>query len=117
MTRLVRRGIIQRGSRDDVDEGKAASSEILREIAARWLKSTQHLLLQAREHQYRDIEPGIMFEEFLQFNYEMELFLFNGTCRIAMVHMRKPGDEGPVGDGYRLYDRDWHRLEPVPAAW
>jgi len=110
----VKDGLIQRHSRscDDADLGRSATSEILQEIASGWLDSPEYLLLQARECQYRGIGPGIMFEEYLQFEYELEMFLFNGVCQITMVHLRKYDDGAPVSDGYRLYDREWLRLEP-----
>jgi len=57
------------------------------------------------------VKQGILFEQFLEpVDHELQLFLFNGRCRLAMVFYR---DFFHRGGTHRLYDEHWRELGPA----
>jgi hypothetical protein len=110
MSLLVIDGIVQGGNRDLKGAGRKADTEYLRRVAQGWLGSKPEARRRLRERQYRFVEPGILFEQRIDpMDYEVQLFLFNGHCRFAMVCFRGFHHSGA---SHRLYDEHWQRLAP-----
>ena len=105
---LVVDGRFEGMNRDRKLVGKYANNIYLRILAFRWLWPGKFL---SREVHYRYVRPGILFEEFIDpVDYELQLFLFSGICRMTMVLKR--GFYHRQGTVYRLYDQNWCRLKP-----
>jgi len=111
MSLLVVDGIVQGGNRNIVFKGRRADSGILQSVARAWLESPAEHLRRARERHYGFVKQGILFEQFLEpVDHELQLFLFNGRCRLAMVFYR---DFFHRGATHRLYDENWRELGPA----
>lgn len=110
---LIVDGSIRGGNRSLTGAGYIADSELLQKIAKYWIHSEQELQRRSRERHYQFVKPRIIFEQFLKpVDYELQLFLFNGHCRFAMVFYRQFFHEGVT---HRLYDEHWQLLNPGSA--
>jgi hypothetical protein len=113
MCMLVVDRISRGGNRRLAGAGRVADSEFLRQVALAWFHSRREQQRRLWERQYQFVRPGILFERFLDpIDYELQLFLFNGRCRFAMVFYRGFHHRGAT---HRLYDGDWTRLPPGSA--
>ncbi len=116
MNLLVRNRVIEGQIHNKTEAGQPANTPNLRRIAAMWLGSARFDLHKIREVQYRFPEPGILIEEYVPVDYQLEMFLFNGDCRITTV-LIPPSDFTVAGNPtFRLYDQDWNLLEPTPNS-
>ena len=109
---LVKNRIIQGGNRNLEHAGEKAESALLEKIAKRWLSPLRgNIRRKLEQRQYAYPRRRIVFEEYLDpVDYELQLFLFNGQCRFAMVFHRDFYHYG--GQLHRLYDEHWNRLPP-----
>jgi len=111
MSLLVTDGIAQGGNRNIVFKGRRADSGILQSVARTWFESPGERLRRAHERHYEFVQYGILFEQFLDpIDYELQLFLFGGRYRLAMVFYR---DFFHRGTTHRLYDENWRELGPA----
>lgn len=111
MCLLVVDNIVQGGNRSLDGAGKKCRSEYLQQTAHAWLDSEFEKWRRANQKHYQLVPLGILFEQFLKpVDYEVQLFLFNGKCRIAMTSYR---DFYHSGGTHRIYDEQWQRLEPA----
>lgn len=110
MSLLVVDGIVRGGNRDLADAGRVADTAFLREVAQGWLDSKREARRRARERHYRQVDPGILFEQFIEpVDHELQLFLFDGRFRLALVGYR---GFHHAASTHRLYDEHWRRLPP-----
>ncbi|OOZ40493.1 hypothetical protein BOW53_07540 [Solemya pervernicosa gill symbiont] len=110
MSLLVKSGTIQGGNRDLTHAEVVADTDHLRSIADAWFQSRRQMKRRLKERQYSFVKPGIIFEQHIEpIDYELQLFLFNGCYRFAMVFFRDFHHDGIT---HLLYDEQWQKLEP-----
>jgi hypothetical protein len=110
MSLLVEDGIVRGGNRTTEGAGQIANSRCLQQVANAWLNSRDERQRQRQEKHYQDVRPGILFERLLTpVEYEIQLFLFDGRCRFALVLYR--GFHHTM-TSHRLYTETWKRLAP-----
>ena len=112
MNLLVKEGSIRGQNRDVSDYGKEANRDNLYTISSRWQKSIALDVLRIREIHYQYVTPGVLFEEYIPVDYELQMFLFDGICKITLAVMREFDCTGPSAMRYRLYDEHWVLLDP-----
>ena len=109
MSLLVLNGVIQGQNRSSTYVGEAADNVRLQEIARAWWRPGEDR--SRNELHYRFLERRILFEQFLDsIDYELHCFLFHGE--MAWVTVFKREFQHYRGMLHRVYDADWHRLEP-----
>lgn len=114
MTLLVRDGVLAGTNRSTQHAGQPMNAKVLREIATAWFQSEEQEQRQQRQRHYQQVAKGLLFEQFIEpVDYELQLFLFNGKCALAMVFYRG-FRHFPVT--HQLYDERWCLLEPGSAA-
>ena len=112
MNLLVEDGLVRGTNTKTDDAGQPADAAYLRQVAEDWSNSFSMRSLLKRQKHYRQITPGVLFEERLApIDYELQLFLFEGRLRYATVvfrdfhfHLTKVR--------HRSYDRHWQCLAP-----
>jgi len=110
MSLLVEDGVVQGGNRTLGSKTRKCSTALLRETAAGWFSSKTEKKRRKRQKHYRQLKPGILIEEFLTpIDYELQLFLFEGRCRFAMVIFREFHHSTVA---HQLYNEEWELLEP-----
>jgi hypothetical protein len=114
MSLLVVDNVVQGGNRERIGAGRQADAEYLQQVAQKWFRSRRERRRRRSERQYQFVRPRILFEQFLQpVDYELQLFMFGGKCRLAMVFYRQFYHKGST---HRLYDERWQLLEPGSKA-
>jgi hypothetical protein len=110
MSLLVENGIVKGGNRTTEGSWRLCESRYLQRVAQGWLNSHGERQRRRRERHYQQVRPGILFEQSLDpVDYELQLFLFDGQCRFAMVIYRGFHHKQV---SHRLYDENWQPLEP-----
>ncbi|MDD4882793.1 MAG: ATP-grasp fold amidoligase family protein [Gallionellaceae bacterium] len=110
MSLLVRDGVVQGGNRSLTGAGRSADTAFLRQLAQTWLDSKKEARRRARERHYGRVDPGIVFEQLIEpIDHELQLFLFSGEFRFALVGYRGFHHSGAT---HRVYDQHWLRLPP-----
>jgi hypothetical protein len=108
---LVTDGIARAGDRGFAGVGRSVDSDFLQQVARGWFDSAKGAKRLARERHYRCVQPGILIEQFVDpVDYELQLFLFNGRFRFALVLYHASFHN--KGSSHRLYDERWRLLEP-----
>ena len=71
-----------------------------------WLERTSNHYFTAFEQGYKNIEPHIVCEEFLNFEYKLEFFCFNGEPRFFWIVKNDKTKEVQAN----FYELDWKRM-------
>ena len=105
MSLLVENGTVRGGNRSARDAGRPSDLAYLRDVATAWMKSKSEALRRKAQRQYRHVDFGVMFETYVRpVDYEVQLFLFMGRFRLALVGFRPFVFENAA---YHIYDEDW----------
>ena len=111
MSLLVTDNVVQGENRNRNDAGRRADAGYLAGVVESWLDPEREIWRLSGERQYKFVRRGVIFEEFLEpVDYELQLFLFHGKCRLAMVFYR--GFDHSVMT-CRLYHPLWRPLAPA----
>jgi hypothetical protein len=113
MSLLVENGIVRGGNRSTKDAGRPSDPTYLRDVAIAWMNSEEHAGLRRAVQPYRNVEFGVIFEDYLcPVDYEIQLFLFAGHCKIALVFFRPFFFENVE---HQIYDENWTLREASAA--
>ena len=74
-----------------------------------WIKPESNHYFYAFEYGYKNIEPRIICEEFLDYEYKLEIFCFNGKPRFFWVVINDKTDDTRAN----FYTLDWKQLPIV----
>jgi len=110
MSLLVEDGVVKGGNRTNDSLNHKFDTEFLQETAVKWFNSEEEKKRRKRQKHYAQLKPGIIIEEFLNpIDYELQLFLFDGHFRFALVLFRE-FHHSTVS--HQMYDEKWNLLEP-----
>ena len=113
MSLLVENGIVRGGNRSTKDAGRPSDPTYLRDLAIAWMNSEGHSSLRRAVQPYRNVEFGVIFEDYLcPVDYEIQLFLFAGHCKLALVFSRPFCFENVQ---HQIYDENWTLREASAA--
>jgi len=105
MSLLVENGTVRGGNRSAKEAGRRSDPAYLRDVATGWMNSRKEERRRKAERHYRHIGFGVMFEAYIRpVDYEVQLFLFTGRFRLALVFFRAFFFENVT---YQVYDEDW----------
>ena len=112
MSLLVENGIVRGGNRSAKDAGRPSDPAYLRDVAAKWMKKQKRMVTRVRHYGHADF--GVVFEAYIQpVDYEVQLFLFAGRFRLALVFFRQFLFENIA---YQIYDEDWTLRDASDAS-
>jgi len=113
MSLLVENGTVRGGNRKAEGAGRPSNTAYLRQVATKWMKSKKHTRRCKRERHYRQVDFGVVFEAYVQpVDYEVQLFLFAGRFRLALVFFRPFVFQNVA---HQIYDEDWTLREQSAA--
>jgi hypothetical protein len=105
MSLLVENGIVRGGNRSARDAGRASDPAFLRGVVTAWMTSKKEERRRKAERHYRHVDFGVMFEAYVRpVDYEVQLFLFAGRFRLALVFVRPFVFENVA---HQIYDEEW----------
>ena len=114
MSLLVENGTVRGSNRSSQDAGRPSDLAYLRDVATAWMNSKSEARRRKAERHYRHVDFGVMFEAYVQpVDYEVQLFLFEGRFRLALVCFRPFVFEN---DAHQIYDEDWTLREASAAV-
>ncbi len=115
MSLLIENEIVRGGNRKATGTGRTSNPAYLRQVATRWMKSNQHKRRSKSERHYRQVDFGVVFEAYVQpVDYEVQLFLFAGRFRLALVLFRPFVFKNVA---HQIYDEDWTLREASAAQF
>ncbi|MEZ5874713.1 MAG: ATP-grasp fold amidoligase family protein [Hyphomicrobiales bacterium] len=110
MSLLVEDGTVRSTNRSLQDAGLRSDPVTFRRIATMWRDKYRQA---RRESYYRHVDFGVIFESYIQpIDYEVQLFLFSGRFKMAIVFFREFYFENFA---CHIYDEEWS-LRKVSAS-
>jgi hypothetical protein len=103
MSLLVENGVVRGGNRSAKGAGRPSDPAYLHKVATKWRKKQKRLGTRVRL--YGHAEFGVVFESYIwPVDYEVQLFLFAGRFRLALVLFRPFVFENVA---HQIYDENW----------
>ncbi len=105
MSLLVENEIVRGGNKKARDAGRPSDPAYLRDLATAWVNSKMHERRSKAERHYQQVDFGVVFEAYVRpVDYEVQLFLFAGRFRLALVLFRPFVFKNVA---HQIYDEDW----------
>jgi hypothetical protein len=115
MSLLIENGMVRGGNRSAQDAGRPSDPAYLRDVATAWMNSKKEERRRKGQRHYRQVDFGVMFEAYVRpVDYEVQLFLFAGRFKLALVFFRPFVFQNVT---HQIYDEDWTLREASAAQF
>ncbi len=113
MSLLVENGIVRGSNRSRRDAGRPSDLDYLSGVAIEWMNSKSEARRRKAQLHYRQVDFGVMFEAYVQpVDYELQLFLFEGRFKLALVAFRSFMFQNTA---HQIYDEEWTLREALAS--